>query len=241
MDTTPLVPIASETKKLKRHRLRTTLIILGILLIGLATGVAATGLYDVPVISTVLGTNKPKDLGIAVSDEAYDSIKTKIPMKISGAKVDYAAAGKTAFTGTVTVDTDTSSEEITSWLARNQGTNPMFTNTQVKKIEGGLEISTMLQKYTTAPVYAKVMVTQTGPKSVALNIVQAKLGMFNVPEKYRQQAQEFFQDRIGKIMTAVDGFSMDRYEIHDDYSIFKGTFPAVVAPSAQGWSGLLSL
>lgn len=241
IDPTPLIPVESETKKIKRHRLRKTLITLGVIVALLLVGVSATGLYNVPVVSSVLGTNKPKDLGIKISDEAFASIKTKIPLHITGAKVDFASAGKSAFAGTVAVDTQTSSEEITSWLAHNQGTDPIFTNTQVKKIEGGLEISTMLQKYTKAPIYVKVMVTQTGPKSVALNIEKAKLGAFTVPEKYRKQAQGFFQDKIGDMMAAVDGFSMDNYEIHEGYSKFKGTFPATVAPSAQGWSGLMAL
>lgn len=240
-DLTPLQPSESETGHLIRQRIVKKLIIFLTILAIPVIGAGAMGVYDVPVVSSLFGADKPKDLGIKVSDEAYASIQEKIPMKISGEKVDYVIAGQSAFTGSIDIDTKTTSEEITSWLAKHEGTNPIFTRTQVKKFEGGLEISTMLHKYTTAPVYVKVLVTQTGPKSVTLSIQQAKLGRLNVPEKYRLKAEKYFQDKIFKIMSSIEGFSIDTYAIHEDSSTFKGTFPAIVAPSRQGWSGLFNL
>ncbi len=228
-------------KMRRRHRLRTTLITFGVIIVLLVVGIAATGLYDVPVVSSVFGMNKPKDLGVRTSPEALESIKEKIPMKITGDTMEYGSAGSKAFTGSIPVDTQTTSEEITSWLERFEGSDPIFTDTQVKKFEGGLEISTMLQKYTKAPVYVKVLVTRTGPKSVALTLQKAKIGAFTVPEKYRQQAEDWFEKKIGEAMRAIDGFSMETYEIHDGVSVFKGTFPAVAAPATGGWSDLMKL
>ncbi|MFC1662721.1 hypothetical protein ACFL04_00965 [Patescibacteria group bacterium] len=225
----------------KRHRLRLAIIIIVAVLLVLIIGIGATGLYSIPGISAVFGMNKPKDLGVETSAEDLASIKKKIPMKIVGDPADYASGADDLFSGTLEVDTSTNNEEITSWLQRFEGDDPIFSDVQVKKIEGGLEISTMLNRYIKAPVYVKVMVDQVATNTIDLEIDQAKLGIFTVPENYQEQAEEFFEDKINELMNEIPGFTMKNYEIHEGVSKFKGTFPAEVSRSRQGWSALLDL
>lgn len=234
-------PVA-ETPKKKHHRLRNFLIVIGALIVVLVLGVGYTGIYKIPVVSSVMGADKPKNLGIKTSEEALASIKEKIPMKITGDYVNFESTDPSQlFTGSIPVDTSTTSEEITSWLQRFQGSDPIFSNTQVKKFEGGLEISTMLNKYLKTPVYVKVMVSRTSNKSISLDITKASLGRIPVPEKYLKEASDWFEEKISHIMAAIPGFSMEKYEIHEDYSVFKGTFPAQVKKSRQGFSALFGL
>ncbi|MFA6099104.1 MAG: hypothetical protein WCV50_06240 [Patescibacteria group bacterium] len=228
-------------KPKKGHSLRNFLITIIIILIVILVGLSVTGLYKVPVLSAIIKTGQPKDLGIKTSDQAYASIKEKIPMTISGGTIDYSSPADQIFSGQIDIDTTTTSEEVTSWLKRFQGSDQIFSDVQVKKIEGGMEISCLVNKYIKAPVYVKVMVDRTSEKSVALNIINAKAGMFNVPDKYLTQAEDFFQKKVNEIMAAVPGFSMEKYELHDGYSAFKGTWPANVRPTAGGWNSLIKI
>jgi len=232
----------TEKSKKKHHRLRNFFIVIGVIIVVIILGVGYLGIYKIPVVSSVMGADKPKNLGIKISEEALVSIKEKIPMKIAGDYVNFESTDPSQlFTGSIPVDTQTTSEEITSWLQRFQGSDPIFSDTQVKKFEGGLEISTMLTKYLKTPIYVKVMVSQTSNKSVSLDITKASLGRIPVPEKYLNQASDWFEEKISKIMAAIPGFSMEKYEIYNDYSVFKGTFPAQVKKSKQGFSALFAL
>lgn len=233
---------AEKINKLKeRHRLRTFFIVILIILIVLMVGAAVTGLYDVPGISSILGTNKPRDLGIKTSPEAVASISEKIPMKISGEYISYTADPSEIFMGEVAVDAAFNSEEITSWLERFEGDDPIFDNVQVKKSDGIMEISAMMKKYVKAPVYIKLTVDQTGVNQISLDFLEGKFGMFNVPEKYLQQGEDFFEENVNALFNKIPGFRLDEYEIKDGNSYFKGTYPANAKPTDEGWGGLFNL
>jgi hypothetical protein len=228
-------------KPKKRHGLRNFFIVFLIIVVAIVIAIGATGVYRVPVVSSVFGFNKPKDLGIKSSPEALASVKQKIPLVITGTAVDYSSSPDKIFSGTMPVDTQVTSEEVTSWLNRFKGTNSPFTDIQVRKIEGGLEISTLVNKYIKAPVYVKVMINRTGEKSISLDIAKAKVGAFNVPAKYLTQAQDWFQKKINERMAVIPGFSMTTYEIHNGYSVMKGTWPKTVGSNQDGWSALVGL
>lgn len=227
-----------EQKPKKSNFFRNCLIIIVVILLVLIVGVAVTGLYEIPVISSLVGANKPKDLGIKTSPEALASIKEKVTMKISSEPIDYTKSGDQIFSGEVPVDTQITSEELTSWLNRFQGSNSAVTNVQVKKIEGGIEMSAMLDKYVKAPIYAKVMVNRVSEKSIDIDFQKAKVGFFSMPDNYLQQAEDFFEKKANERIADTPGFSIEQLEYHDGYSIFKGTFPANAKPSVSGWTGL---
>lgn len=224
----------------KRHGFRNFVITLVIILILIAIGVSATGVYAVPGIASVFGMNKPKDLGVTYTAQDLTTLEQNIPLKITGTPVDYATTPSSQiFSGQIPVDTNRTSAELTAWINRFGGSDTPVTDVQVKFIEGGMEISGMVDQYVHAPVYVKVMVDQTSSNSVALDIQKAKLGVITVPDKYLQQAQDWFQKRINERMADIPGYSIDKLEYHDGYSYFKGTYPAVVAPSTHGWSSLI--
>lgn len=225
----------------KKHRVRNFFIVLIIIIVLLGIGVASTGVYEVPVISTVMGTNKPKDLGVKTSPEGVASISKKIPMKISGDYISYTADPEEIFTGQINVDAEFSSEETTSWLARFEGTDPIFDDVQVKKGDGEMEISAMVRKYIKAPVYIRVKVDQVGVNQVDLDIVEGKLGRISIPEIYLQKGEEFFEERVNTLMNTIPGFKMESYEIKGGNSYLKGTYPANARKTNEGWGGLFNL
>ncbi len=224
----------------KRHGWRNFFIVLLIVVVVLAVAVTATGLYSIPGLSALFGTNKPRDLKVQTSDQALDSLKMKIPLQITGETADYSSGNQDIFAGEVAVDTQITAEEITSWLHRYQNPDPIIQDLQVRQYEGGLELSGMLNKYIKAPVYAKVSVRLIDRQTVALDLEQGKVGMFNVPDKYLQQAEDYFEDQANHLINTIPGFSIETYELHDGYSKFKGTMPETVKPSSDGWAGLMN-
>jgi hypothetical protein len=188
-----------------------------------------------------MGTNKPIDLGVKTSPEAVVSISEKIPMKISGDYISYTADPAEIFTGEIEVNAEFTSEETTSWLARFEGTDPIFDDVQVKKGEGEIEISAMVRKYIKAPVYIRVKVDQVGVNQVDLDILEGKLGRITIPSAYLQRGEEFFEEKVNSLMNTIPGFKMESYEIKGGNSILKGTYPANARKTNEGWGGLFNL
>jgi len=226
-------------KPKKRHFGRNFLIVVLIIILGLVITVAATGLYDIPFLSSALGANKPKDLGVEISDTHLATMKEKAPMKIEGDTVEYASGGE-IFAGEIAVDTEFTANEVSSWLRRHQKPNPILENLQVRQYEGGIEISAMASQYIKAPIYAKVDVDYTKAGTIDLNFQKLKVGVFSVPEKYIGQVEDYLEETVNDLKTRVPGFSIETYELHDGYSTFKGTFPETVKPSSEGWADLLN-
>lgn len=231
----------SSTQSLKAKRRRNQILMWLVIVIVLVIGLSYTGLISIPGVSSLLGTNRPRDLGIRTSPDNLLDLKAKIPMEIVGAPTSYSIGADQVFTGTLAVNAEVTSEEITAWLKRFEGSDPLFSDVQVKFIPGGMELSGLVHKYTTAPAYALVKVSRRTDASIDLSIEQAKVGIFNVPTTYRKQAETFFEDRINNIMASIDGFQMKTWELHDGFEVFKGTLPKQVRRSPRGWSGLLDL
>ncbi|RJO59700.1 hypothetical protein C4546_01285 [Candidatus Parcubacteria bacterium] len=235
---TPTVPQPEIQAVKKKHKFRWLYWLVGIIVV-ILIAISATGVYAVPGVSAIFGMNKPKDLGIKVTEEAYNTIKQKIPLQITGEKADYSASPATIFTGSAPVDTQNTSEEVTSWLAKMQGPDPIISQVQVKMIEGGVEFSGQINKYLKSPVYAKVMINRTSENSVSIDITSAKLGIFNVPQKYVQQFEDWALKQVNGRMATIPGFSLQQLEYHDGYDIWKGTVPAQVKPAKGGWTDLV--
>lgn len=231
----PAKPI-EQTKKRMRPWVKRLIWTIGIFLV-LVIGIGSTGLVNIPIISSILGVSQPKDLGVKASPEALASIQKKMPVEITGGPLGLCLACKQTYEGKITIAARRTSEEMTSFLQlfpRESG--DILKNTQVRFIEGGLEISTKLNKYVNAPVYVKVMVNRTGAKTVSLNIIDGKVGALSVPDKYKEQAEEFFTKLVNTHLAEIEGFSMDKLEYHDGYSDFSGTYPKIVKPAPGKWT-----
>jgi len=230
-------PRSFETPKPRKNSTRKRIIWIVVIVLVLVIGVGATGLVNIPIVSSIFNVNKPKDLGIKASPAALSSIQAKMPVEITGGPEGLCLACKQTYEGQIPITAKRTSEELTSFLQlfpREEG--DILKNTQVRFIEGGMEISTKLNKYISAPVYVKVMVNRTGPKTVNLNIVSGKVGLFTVPDKYLTQANDFFTKLANNHLAEISGFSMDTLEYHDGYSDFSGTYPKSVKPAPGKWT-----
>ncbi|MFA6271533.1 MAG: hypothetical protein WC693_00300 [Patescibacteria group bacterium] len=188
----------------------------------------ASGIFHIPVISDVFGASKPVNLGVQPSEKAFQSIMEKFPVEFKGDPNTFSGIGNKEVKGKINVDAQYTSEEITSILDHFLQNAPHIKNTQVKYVEGGMEISTFVKTYLNAPVYAKVEVTKTSKKSVDINVQKIKVGILPVPEKYYDRIEKAAEDILNNRFAKLESFSMDKLEYHNGYSYLKGTVPGSI-------------
>ncbi|MFA6524681.1 MAG: hypothetical protein WCT33_00245 [Patescibacteria group bacterium] len=188
----------------------------------------ASGVFHIPVISDVFGAGKPVNLGIQPSDEAFQSAMVKFPIEFKGDPNTFSGIGNKEVKGKIAVDAQYTSEEVTSILDHFLQNAPHIKNTQVKYVEGGMEISTFVKTYLNAPVYAKIGVSKISNKSVDIDVQKIKIGILPIPEKYYDRIEKAAEDILNNRFAKLESFSMDKLEYHNGYSYLKGTLPGSI-------------
>jgi hypothetical protein len=224
---------ATEPEKPVRAKKRKRKMLVWIVVLVLFLGIpivllGASGIYSIPVISTVFGTSKPIDLGVRPNNEALQSGLSKFPVEFKGDPNSFSGIGNKELKGKTKVDAEYTSEEITSILDNFLQNAPHVKNIQVKYVEGGMEISAFVKTYIKAPTYAKIAVTRISSKSVDIDIQKIKIGRLPVPERYFAQIEKGAEDILNSRFAKLESFSMDKLEYHDGYSYLSGTVPASI-------------
>jgi len=187
-----------------------------------------SGLWNIPVISAVFGTNKPIDLGVEISQAAYERAMADNPMTFVGDTSAWYGMSVKKYSGTVRIDDEHSSAEVSSFINLGIGGHRYARDIQVKFRPGGMELSAFVVPKIKAPVYADIDVVRTANKSVAITVRRAKVGRLTVPAGYYDDisriASEWINDRIAE----VPGASIDVLEYRDDAAYLKGTLPKTV-------------
>lgn len=182
-----------------------------------------------------LGTSKPKDLGVHPTAADWTSVKAKTPLAVTGDASTFSVFGEKSYSGTVPVDNQLTSAELTAWVQHYTANDGDVRNIQVRFHEGGMEISAFAKRYINSPIYVDVAVTRTGANSVTLDLKKARIGMVTVPSKYLAQAKDYLQDVLNDHLADIPGFSMADLEYHDGYRVFKGTYPQTVVAAPGAW------
>jgi hypothetical protein len=226
----PEAPKPEEQKpKKKSHKLLWTLIILIFILVVLPLGALGyTGIYNIPVVSAIFGTNKPIDLGVHPTEADLQSAEADNPMTIVAEPGTFYWTQGKEYSGKVAIDDTHSSAEMTAFIEKYHGDGRHVKDIQVKFREGGMEISAFVTPYINAPVYVDVDVTRTSDNSVAINLVKAKIGRLSVPERYYEEVSAKAQEIINKEIAKVPGLNIEKLEYHADEAYLKGTLPKMV-------------
>ncbi|PKG31592.1 hypothetical protein, partial [Methanoregula sp.] len=88
--------------------------------------VAATGVFYVPGFSEVLGTNKPRDLGVRADPAAFHAVLTRENVKLNGDVSDYYLGSNIRWANAVPMDVTMTNEELSSMMqATNNEKGPL--------------------------------------------------------------------------------------------------------------------
>lgn len=187
-----------------------------------------TGLYQVPVVSALFGTNKPIDLGVHPTTADLTSALADNPMTFVGEPSTWYGMAKRTYSGTVPIDDVHSSAEVTAFIEEFTGGRKYARDIQVKFNDGGMEISAFVTPRINAPVYADVGVVRTSPISVSITVRSAKLGRLTIPSGYYDDIATEATKWINERLAEVSGLSIEELEYTENIAHLKGILPATV-------------
>lgn len=220
--------------KKKTHKLLWTLIIILVIFVVLPLFfIGYTGLFQIPGLTTIFGSDKPIDLGVEISDAAIDSGMAKTPWKTiddipeppSTSPLDV----NRVYTGSVEVTNDITSEEFSSFVNQRFEKVDALDNVQIKFYEGGAEASFQLnEEMLDFPIYIKSDISKGEGDTLVFNLKKIKVGRMPIPSSYLDDIEEAATDFVNDRMAKIVGFSIENIEFKDNFVDFKGTYPETV-------------
>jgi len=192
-----------------------------ILIIALA--IAYFGFF--PGLSDLMGTNKPRDLGVKYTNSDYNNALAKIPgfQLVDGDA--WCLTCPYVSSGSVPVDTEITQEEFTANL--NHPAKDVFKDAQVKfNADGTIETSALLDvPQLQAPVYAKGRLDKVSSGSVTFKLESLEVGRLGVGGDQLVQAQDALNTVTQDFFAKNPGLSVDTLQVEDGKVKFKGTYP----------------
>lgn len=207
-------------------------IIVGVLVISGVIALGSTGF--VPIVSDLMGTSKPRDLGVTFSEANYASGIAKV----QGAKVlnpEYLCIGcEYTSNGSVPTKATFTASEFTAMLnKRNDGTIGPASDIQIKfNSDGTIETSAMVD--TTGmegvpeikgPMYAKGKIDSFTSKSITLDLESAEFGRVGVPSDQMPQVEQEVNNALKKVFEQNPGLSINDIKVTESGVVFDGTLP----------------
>jgi hypothetical protein len=202
--------------------------IIGIVLLGV---LVLAYLGFVPVLSDLMGTNKPKDLGVSYSEVNYGSGLAKVPGS-SVLNPEYLCVTcPYTSSGSVAVNTSFSQEEFTAMINKRNSTVGPLRDAQFKfNADGTVEASGLLiDPRITGPVYVKGKIDFANGRSAALKLDLAQIGNIPLPADQAKIAQDIANDTIQKTFAQNPGLSITSITIEEGKVNFDGTLPKDVS------------
>jgi hypothetical protein len=98
------------------------------------TIIAASGIVYIPGFSEVLGTNKPRDLGIKADPARFNALLSRENVKLTGQTSDFYLTAPIRYGSAVPMDATVSSEEITSMMQATTNAKGLLKKMQVKVV-----------------------------------------------------------------------------------------------------------
>lgn len=210
-----------------------TLIVVVLLAGGVFT-VAATGLWQVPIVSDLLRTDKPINLGISNDAAFLDGWIKKYGLTVVGELGNCDNSCQISYQDIVEQRLIMSSEEISSYLNTLYAGGLPLSNIQIKLGAGNqAEASAWLDLSEfgydiSGPVYLQGTVELAGGQTVDLAVANAKLGLFPLPDKYFPQAEAELEKIFTNEAAKVVGYSLDSIDITDGQLNINGQLPTTI-------------
>lgn len=193
--------------------------------------IAATGIVYIPGISEILGTNKPRDLGVKADPALFNSLLARENVKLSGPVSNYDMTANIQYGPAQPMDVTVSSDELTSMMQATNNEKGPLKNMQVKLGNNNqMEMSANadLQKYgypVNGPVYLKGTFEKSGSGSVKVTVNEGSFGLIPLPGNIQQQVGDGVEQGINHQLADMPGMRIDTLEIQNGQLHYSGAFP----------------
>lgn len=209
--------------KIKKWMKIAGIIVLVLLLIAGYTGF-------VPVISDLMGTNSPRDLGVKYTKEDYVNAMQKANFELDSS-AGYGPETKISYQGKQNIDTTFTQEEISALISFDHAENYPARDAQVKINEdGSIEVSAKIKikdykGYSlNNAVYVKGKAELSSPNRISLTDVdEVEIGRLPAPvtDSIINEVEQEINDRISRI----PGLYIESVNLEKGAAGFKGTIP----------------
>ena len=198
-----------------------------VVLVLVVVGVAAfTGF--VPGLSSLAGTDKPRDLQVRYTQADYNNFYTKAQVQVE--KPEYLCLDcRVEYSGRQPVDAKFTQSEITALLAiSNQKFGPIrdpqirFNNDQT------LELATMLVREQRIPLYFKGKPLKVVGGKLNFDLMSVEAGRLPLPGSVISQSPEGLQEAIDAIMKGIGVIDLNELRVEAGGLYFRGVLPKIV-------------
>ena len=198
---------------------------------GILTLAAASGMVKVPLLSSLLGTDKPKNLIGNVDPNLYKDTLVRGNITLTDEADKYCLTCDIVFEDSSPMDITLSSAELSSLLqATNNNLGPLK-EIQVKlNNDNQLEASAYLdlENYGydfSGPVYAVGSIFKNDASGIAVEIQRIEVGILSIPEEYLEKGEDGLNVLINSHLAKMPDLKIDSLEISDNALHFKGDYP----------------
>ncbi|MFA6065095.1 MAG: hypothetical protein WCW44_04745 [archaeon] len=207
--------------------------VIGILLVILIVGY----LGFMPVVSDIMGTNKPKDLGVTYSTTDLASGLAKLDGTQVLNETALCVTCKYTSTGSVPVESSYTSAEFTAHLNEISSDKGPLKDTQVKfNKDGTFEATGLISdpRFTNA-FYIKGTIAEGSGKTIKLDLSDSSVGNLGLAGDQKQKAEEVLNSAVSDFINKNPGMSVESISISDGQLNYKGTMPAQITgdPNSQ--------
>lgn len=223
------------TQRPKKKRRVWPWVILGVVIVLPLLLIASSGLYSIPVLSSLLGADRPANLGVTYTAQDVASAEAKLLSNFGGTNEEYSIFANKTYQGSKEVSQTVTSAELTGFANTYVKDNDLFSDLQLKVRDGGMEVSLHVKPYINAPVYIAGDITKASEKGIALDLTSLKVGHLPIPGNIVQQVEDFAERVINDRMQEVTGFSIETLEFTDGGIVFAGTHPESKTIASGEW------
>jgi len=204
------------------------LIIFLIVIAVLVLGVAYAGF--VPVVSPLLGTNKPRDLGVKYTKADYESIIQQAKFKLDNSAGFGPDTRITYSPNKITVEGKFTQEQVSALINFDHADGYPVSNTQIKihadgTLEGAAQVGVNNYKGYSFhnAVYVKGKIDVTSAKSLKLNPEKLEVGRLPVP--INEKAKNIVETAVNEKLNSIPGLAIESVSFEEGKVNFKGTIP----------------
>ncbi|HLD51137.1 hypothetical protein A3K34_01555 [candidate division WWE3 bacterium RIFOXYC1_FULL_40_10] len=231
-------------------------LITGIIIFVVVILLAGGYLGIVPGLSSVFGSDKPRDLGIVFAPGDTLAAQSKTGVKLMALPKETAISESIKFEGKKDVTFEMTSQELSALANNRPWKYYPFSQVQIRvnadsSVEAaGLVDITTLYSYVQALGYEEKLVQEAiqklpySPESmpfyiagkgfvvnndISLEVNKLEVGRIEVPKEFVSEAKVLVIDALETFMDKVSGFNAESIQVSDGKVHFKGTVPETEA------------
>jgi hypothetical protein len=193
--------------------------------------ITATGIFYVPGFSEVLGTNKPRDLGVKADPAKFNALLARENVKLNGPVSEYYLGSNVRWGNAVPMDVTITNEELSSMMQATNNEKGSLKNVQLKMGDNNqIEMSAQvdLSKFgypVNVPVYTKGTLVKGSGNSVKIDIKEGSSGIVPIPENFLNQGESGLEQQVNSQLAQMPGLRIDTLDISQGQLQFNGAFP----------------